>query len=181
MRAPEMSVSMAYLQSVWWIIQTTMAAVLRGALNRLGNSRCGPTPVLAFLFAPVPAYVLWMHFLNYSGSRLILLIPVGIAVLTGFVERRRNPMEAGIWLVGATYGVIAADTVAAALSSDLAWGIVPALLFNAATWTAVTIGLPTLLLTTAGFLLRLWISRRFSRHFQKANQTAPIKHTPDNT
>jgi hypothetical protein len=114
----------------------------------------GATPALALLYVPVPAYVLWIDFKRYSSSPAILLAPALVALIGGYVDRRRGPFHVALWFATATYAVIIVDTVVSAVRGDLHWATVPFVLGGAAAWVTVIIGLPTLLCTALGRYFR---------------------------
>ena len=120
----------------------------------------GATPALAFLYVPVPAYVLWIDFKRYSSSPAILLAPAMVALIAGYVDRRRSPFHVALWLATATYAVIIIDTIVSVFMSDLHWDMVPFVLGGAAAWAGVIIGLPTLLCTVLGRYFRDLLRRR---------------------
>lgn len=129
-------------------MRTAVASLFRGA-----------TPALALLYVPVPAYVLWIDFKRYSSSPAILVAPALVAVIAGYVDRRRGPFHVALWFVTATYAVIIVDTVVCAIRGDLHWTMVPSVLGGAAVWVAVIMGLPTLLCTVLGRCFRAVLLR----------------------
>lgn len=106
--------------------------------------------MLAAFYVPVPAYVLWINFQRFSGPRSVLLIPVFISIGAGYLDRSRGPFRVALWLVVATYCVIAFDTIRECSTGGLTWLWAPVVLVGAAVWSGVVIGIPTLLCTLAG-------------------------------
>ena len=99
----------------------------------------GTTPVIAVLFVPVPAYVLWLHFQNYSGPVAVLLLPAALAFLAGYTDRYRTPFQIATILASATYAVIVVDTFLSI--RELSWMALLVIPY-AALWVIVTMGLP---------------------------------------
>jgi hypothetical protein len=114
------------------------------------------TPLIAVLFAPVPAYVLWMNFKRYAHSPLLLLIPAVLALLAGYLERKRNPFVVALWLVAATYCVIVIDAIRLTVAGQLPWPMLLPVIAGACVWTVVIIGLPAWTCTALGRWLREW-------------------------
>ena len=104
---------------------------------------------------PIPTYVLWMNFERYNGPHSILIIPALFATAAGYLDKDRGPLRAALWLAAATYCVIFLDAVLEFKAED--WLLLPAVLAGAAVWSAIVIGVPTLLCT----LLGAWIRIRF--------------------
>ena len=124
--------------------------------KRVGRVFSGATPPIALLYAPVPAYVLWMSFMRYSGPHSILVIPALLAFAAGYLDRRRNPLQVAVWLAIAVYGVIFIDALwelpREGVGSML---LIPVILAGAAAWTVMVIGVPTLICTILGHLVRV--------------------------
>lgn len=123
--------------------------------NRLSQSFLGVTPWIAVIFAPVPAYVLWVNFKRYTGSPFVFLIPVALAIAAGYFERVRGLWATARWLTVATYSVIAIDSVIDSGKDHVDWWMVPLILVGALAWTAVAVGVPALLFVAVGRWLRM--------------------------
>lgn len=110
---------------------------------------------MAALFAPVPAYVLWVHFKDYAGSHAILLVPAALACLAGFLDRSRDPRGITVWMAGATYGAIVLDSLHAATTGDLEWLMLPPVILFAVLWVGLIVGVPAFICAGLGAWLRV--------------------------
>jgi hypothetical protein len=119
------------------------------AITRLFSLK-GPAPFMAIGYAPIVAYVLWMHFKNYNGSPLVLLVPAAFAVLTGFADRNRSPFNSAAFLCAAAFCIAIVDIVREVWVGELKIWEAPLAGAAAALWFASAIFVPTLLLVAVG-------------------------------
>ena len=123
-------------------------------MNRLAPAFQGVTPWIAVVFVPVPVYVLWMHFKNYTGSPFVLLIPAVMAVTAGYFDRSRGPWATARWLTVAACVAAAVESVIDGIN-ELNWLMVPFVLAGAVVWVALAVGFPTLVFVAIGRWIRM--------------------------
>src|SRR5260370_26061629 len=103
----------------------------------------GPTLFIAIVYAAIVAYVLWMHFKNYTGSPLALLVPAALALVAGFVDRR-SPVYSAALLCIAAFCIAIADIVREVWAGQLSLYEMPLAGAGAAIWFASAVFHPDL-------------------------------------
>jgi hypothetical protein len=117
----------------------------------------GVTLALAVVYAPVVAYVLWSHFLNYTGSDWILVLPVAASLIAGFLDHKLSAFRCAVTLACSAYAIAVADAVHEAILGRSPWYEVPMTAVFAAFWFSTAIFLATMVLVMAGRALWLLV------------------------